>query len=107
MRARPAGWLDDARLRHQVRAPGSADVRPKRARLSGRRAICRRCEPCRLAKGAAAARAGAEAAGQLALCAEVSGPVLEVSGLVKRFGGFTPVNNASSPVHHDETPRLS
>ena len=85
-----------------VRAAGSTDVRPKRARLSGRRAIYRRCKPCRLAKDAAAARAGAEAAHQLALRAEVRGPVLEVSGLFKRFGGFTAVNNVSFAVEQGE-----
>ena len=57
-------------LRRQVRDPGHGDGRPERTRLPGHRPVHRRQELCRLAEGAAAARTGAEAAGQLALRAE-------------------------------------
>src|SRR6516162_4247115 len=73
-RHRFAGRLDNARLRHQVRASGCRNGRPERARLSCRRAIYRRPELRRVAKSAAAARTGTETPWQLALCNEVTAP---------------------------------
>ena len=67
--------------------------------------VRRRQELRGLAEGAAAARAGAEAAGQLALRRAVMSAahsVLEVAGLIKRFGGFTAVNNVSFKVDQGE-----
>ena len=56
-----------------------------------------------VAEGAAAARAGAEAASSLALRgAVIAAPMLEVAGLIKRFGGFTAVSDVSFKVDQGE-----
>ena len=84
------------------------DGRAEHPRLPGGDPVHRRQELRGVAEGVAAARAG-EAAGQFALRRAVmragsarDKSVLEVAGLIKRFGGFTAVSNVSFKVDQGE-----
>ena len=82
---------------------GAADGRPERPRLPGGRAVRRRQGLCGLAEAQQQREPVLKLPASSPYATELTAAsVLEVAGLVKRFGGFTAVNNVSFKVDQGE-----